>query len=178
MPSDTENIEQWVRDNFNIPEDFDLDYIVDEIKDVVKDTTSDVDKTERKEENKKVKTEDLIDMGDLRDSIDTADLIEDDDEEDDDETISLLGIAYRDIPEVGVEEWGKDDELNFYIDTKKVLADLEIYEIEIPKKMYENASPDDMSNGVDEYIETVLGLDPEKFEQNSNLIIHIIGVQD
>ena len=168
MPSDTENFEQWVRDNFNIPEDFDIDYIVDEIKDIVKDTTSDVDETEMKEESKEVKTEDLIDMGDLRDSIDTADLIEDEDEEDDyGETISLLGIAYRDIPEVGVEEWGKDDELNFYIDTRKVLADLEMYEIEIPKKMYENASPDDWSNGVDEYIETILGLDPTEFKSDN-----------
>lgn len=75
-----------------------------------------------------------------------------------DETISLLDIAITEIPRIGVEEWGKDDEVNFCLDTIELLKGLKDYEEEIPKVMYDSASPDDWSNGIDEYLMTFKGI--------------------
>ena len=134
------DVETWVKENANVSENYDLDWVIETIKDELKDRNE-----TPKDESKK-----------------TEDINEEDEEEEDDpygETISLLAIAYRDIPEVGVEDWGKDNELKFCLDIRKVLSDLEVFEEEIPKKLYDEASPDDWSNGVEEYLETFKGVD-------------------
>jgi len=87
--------------------------------------------------------------------------IDDDEEETDidfDDTISLLDIALSEIPTVGVEDWGKDDELLFTADTKVMFENLKNYEEEIPKYYYDNASNDDWSNGIDNYLEEIKGV--------------------
>ena len=128
-----------------------MDWVIEAIKDELKDRNE-----TPKDESKK--TEDINE--------------EDEDEEEEDdpygETISLLAIAYRDIPEVGVEDWGKDNELYFCLDTRKVLSYLEEYEVEIPKKLYDDASSDDWSNGVDDYLTEFLGVDTEIAEDDNS----------
>lgn len=87
--------------------------------------------------------------------------IEDNEEENDidfDDTISLLDMALSEIPTVGVEDWGKDDELLFTADTKIMFENLKNYEEEIPKYYYDNASNDDWSNGIDDYLEEIKGV--------------------
>lgn len=87
--------------------------------------------------------------------------IDNDEEEpniDFDDTISLLDIALKEIPTVGVEDWGKDDELLFTADTKVMFENLKNYEEEIPKYYYDNASNDDWSNGIDDYLEEIKGV--------------------
>lgn len=69
------------------------------------------------------------------------------------DTISLLDIALSEIPVIGIEDWGKDDELLFTADTKVMFENLKDYEEEIPKYYYDNASNDDWSNGIDDYLE-------------------------
>lgn len=136
------DVETWVKENANVSDKYDLDWVIEAIKDELKDRNE-----TPKDESKK--TEDINEE-------------EEEEEEEDDpygETISLLAIAYRDIPEVGVEDWGKDNELKFCLDIRKVLSDLEMFEEEIPKKLYDEASPDDWSNGVEEYLETFKGVD-------------------
>lgn len=147
------DVETWVKENANVSENYDLDWVIDAIKDELKTN-------EPKEESKKIKTED------------TDEEVENDDEEDEDddpygETVSLFARAYREIPEVGVEEWGKDNEIYFYLDVKDFLAELEYYEEEIPKKMVDEASYDDWSNGIDEYLETFKGINPDKCESDN-----------
>ena len=88
--------------------------------------------------------------------------IEDNEEENDiniEDTISLLDIALKEIPTIGVEDWGKDDELLFTADTKVMFENLKNYEEEIPKYYYDNASNDDWSNGIDSYLEEIKGVD-------------------
>lgn len=134
------DVETWVKENANVSDKYDLDWVIETIKDELKDRNE-----TPKDESKK-----------------TEDINEEEEEEEDDpygETISLLAIAYRDIPEVGVEDWGKDNELKFCLDIRKVLSDLEGFEEEIPKKLYDEASPDDWSNGVEEYLEVFKGVD-------------------
>ena len=134
------DVETWVKENANVSDKYDLDWVIEAIKDELKDRNE-----TPKDESKK-----------------TEDINEEEEEEEDDpygETISLLAIAYRDIPEVGVEDWGKDNELKFCLDIRKVLSDLEGFEEEIPKKLYDEASPDDWSNGVEEYLEVFKGVD-------------------
>lgn len=87
--------------------------------------------------------------------------INDDEEENDidfDDTISLLDMALSEIPTVGVEDWGKDDELLFTADTKVMFENLKNYEEEIPRYYYDNASNDDWSNGIDSYLEEIKGV--------------------
>lgn len=87
--------------------------------------------------------------------------IEDNEEENDinlEDTISLLDIALKEIPTIGVEDWGKDDELLFTADTKVMFENLKNYEEEIPKYYYDNASNDDWSNGIDSYLEEIKGV--------------------
>ena len=74
------------------------------------------------------------------------------------DTISLLDIALKEIPTIGVEEWGKDDELLFTADTKVMFENLKDYEEEIPKYYYDNASNDDWSNGIDSYLDEIKGV--------------------
>lgn len=78
---------------------------------------------------------------------------------DDGSTVSLLAVAYRDIPEVGVEDWGKDNELYFCLDTKKLLSYLEDYEVEIPKYLVDNED-----EPVDTYLSDYLGINPDDGE--------------
>lgn len=103
--------------------------------------------------------------------IKTEDVDDEENEDEDfdpmDETISLFAMAYREVPEVGVEEWGKDDEYLFCLDTKKFLADLEGYEVEIPKSFYNENYNTDWSNGIDEYLETYVGIDPDSGEDDN-----------
>lgn len=75
-----------------------------------------------------------------------------------DDTISLLDIALSEIPVIGIEDWGKDDELLFTVDTKVMFENLKNYEEEIPKYYYDNASNDDWSNGIDDYLEEMKGV--------------------
>lgn len=77
------------------------------------------------------------------------------------ETISLLDIALKEVPQVGVEDWGKDNELYFVADTVKLFEALKELEVEIPKSYYENADADDWSNGIDDYLVSI-GIDPEE----------------
>ena len=67
-------------------------------------------------------------------------------------------MALSEIPTVGVEDWGKDDELLFTADTKVMFENLKNYEEEIPKYYYDNASNDDWSNGIDSYLEEIKGV--------------------
>lgn len=143
------DVETWVKENANVSDKYDLDWVIEAIKDELKDRNE-----TPKDESKK-----------------TEDINEEEEEEEDDpygETISLLAIAYRDIPEVGVEDWGKDNELYFCLDTRKVLSYLEEYEVEIPKKLYDDASSDDWSNGVDDYLTEFLGVDTEIAEDDNS----------
>ena len=78
---------------------------------------------------------------------------------DDGSTVSLLGVAYRDIPKVGVESWGKDNELYFYLDTKELLSYLEDYEVEIPKYLVDNED-----EPVEAYLLEYLGINPNDGE--------------
>lgn len=97
-----------------------------------------------------------------QEDIEAQEDIEDNEEENDinfDDTISLLDIALSEIPTVGVEDWGKDDELLFTADTKVMFENLKNYEEEIPKYYYDNASNDDWSNGIDGYLEEIKGVD-------------------
>lgn len=94
-------------------------------------------------------------------------LKEDDEDEVNEETVSLLNKAYREIPKIGVEDWGKDNELNFLIDTRELLTYLDYMEVEIPESVYENAAYDDWSNGVDTYLEDYKGIDPDSGESNN-----------
>lgn len=93
-------------------------------------------------ENKEIKTE-------------NEDSTEDEsNEEDVDMTpISLLDKAISEVPTVGVEDWGKDDELYFVADTITLVKELKSYEVEIPKFYYENAASDDWSDGIETYLE-------------------------
>lgn len=91
-------------------------------------------------ENKEIKTE----------NEDIDDIEETDESDDIDMTpVSLLDIAVNEVPKVGVEDWGKDDELYFVADTVKLVKELKSYEVELPKYYYENASYDDWSNGIE-----------------------------
>ena len=76
-----------------------------------------------------------------------------------DEYVSLLSKAQDELPQIGVEEWGKDDELYFLADTKKLLSYLDNYEVEIPKQLYDDADYNDWSNGIDDYLEDYIGID-------------------
>ena len=94
----------------------------------------------------------------------------DDEEENDinfDDTISLLDIALSEIPTVGVEDWGKDDELLFTADTKVMFENLKNYEEEIPRYYYDNASNDDWSNGIDSYLEEIKGVNLNNGESDN-----------
>lgn len=144
-----------------------LDEFIDEVeqpeydrieKEVNRVEQEEIDKSKQPpKKTRKKKTEDI-------DDVDDEDIEEDDPYG---ETVSLFARAYREVPEVGVEEWGKDDEYYFCLDTKKFLADLEGYEVEIPKKLVDEASYDDWSNGIDEYLETFLGIDPDDSESDN-----------
>lgn len=98
-------------------------------------------------ENKEIKTE-------------NEDSTEDEsNEEDVDMTlISLLDKAVSEVPTVGVEDWGKDDELYFVADTITLVKELKPYEEEIPKFYYENAASDDWSDGIETYLEEYCGV--------------------
>ena len=97
-----------------------------------------------------------------QEDIEAQEDIEDNEEENDinlEDTISLLDIALKEIPTIGVEDWGKDDELLFTADTKVMFENLKNYEEEIPRYYYDNASNDDWSNGIDGYLEEIKGVD-------------------
>ena len=81
--------------------------------------------------------------------------------------ISLLDIALSEIPTVGVEDWGKDDELLFTADTKIIFENLKRYEHEIPKYYYDNTGYNDWSNGIDDYLQDIIGVDPEDGESDN-----------
>jgi hypothetical protein len=76
------------------------------------------------------------------------------------ETISLLDIALKEVPTIGVEEWGQDDELYFVGDTRELFNALRDDEVEIPKHYYENADEYDWSNGIEDYL-TDIGVNIE-----------------
>lgn len=84
---------------------------------------------------------------------------------DDGSTVSLLAVAYRDIPKIGIDDWGKDNELYFHLDTKKLLSYLEDYEVEIPKYLVDNED-----EPVDTYLSDYLGinLDDGEFDNSYN----------
>lgn len=81
--------------------------------------------------------------------------------------ISLLDIALSELPKIGVEEWGTDDELLFTADTKIIFENLKRYEHEIPKYYYDNAGYNDWSNGIDDYLQDIIGIDPEDGESDN-----------
>lgn len=120
---------------------------------------------------KKPNVTQIVDILNQAEELKTEDLDDEENEDEDfdpmDETISLFAIAYREVPEVGVEEWGKDDEYLFCLDTKKFLADLEGYEVEIPKSFYNEDYTNDWSNGIDEYLSTYVGIDPDSGEDDN-----------
>lgn len=120
---------------------------------------------------KKPNVTQIVDILNQAEELKTEDLDDEENEDEDfdpmDETISLFAIAYREVPEVGVEEWGKDDEYLFCLDTKKFLADLEEYEVEIPKSFYNEDYTNDWSNGIDEYLSTYVGIDPDSGEDDN-----------
>ena len=96
--------------------------------------------------------------------------IEDDEEENDNDlldTISLLDMALSEIPTIGVEDWGKDDELLFTADTKILFEHLKSYEHKIPRSYYDNAENDDWSNGIDKYLEDKFNVDIENGESDN-----------
>lgn len=105
-----------------------------------------------------------------QEDIEAQEDIEDNEEENDinlEDTISLLDIALKEIPTVGVEDWGKDDELLFTADTKVMFENLKSYEEEIPKYYYDNASNDDWSNGIDSYLEEIKGVNLNNGESDN-----------
>lgn len=113
------------------------------------------------------KQEDVTDEAN-EDNIEDTDT-ENEEEEDIDlnETISLLDMALREVPNTGVEDWGKDDELLFTADTVKLFSNLKTDELEIPKYYYDNSSDDDWSNGIDDYLFDMYGTTSDDGEGNN-----------
>lgn len=104
-------------------------------------------------------TDDLI--SELNEDVQSDENEEESDGIDYDETISCLDLAISEIPVVGIEDWGKDNELNFVLDTKALLSGLKEFEVKIPKYLYDNASYDDWSNGIDDYLMEFVDIDPD-----------------
>lgn len=84
----------------------------------------------------------------------------------DEETISLLDIALKEVPKIGVEDWGQEDELYFVGDTIALFEALKDDEVKIPKHYYENADAYDWSNGIEDYL-TDIGVNIEEGKGNN-----------
>ena len=61
-----------------------------------------------------------------------------------------------DIPKIGIEEWGVDNELKYVVDTRELLKELKDYEVEIPNEYYDKYK-NEWGNGVLEYMQQELG---------------------
>lgn len=62
----------------------------------------------------------------------------------------------KDIPKVGIEDWGVNNELKYVVDTRKLMEELKEFEIGIPNEYYDEYK-NEWGNGVLQYLQQILG---------------------
>ena len=70
--------------------------------------------------------------------------------------MKFIDRILEDIPQIGIEEWGIDNELKYVVNTRELLKELKEFEIEIPNEFYDKYK-NEWGNGVLEYMQQVLG---------------------
>lgn len=93
--------------------------------------------------------------------------------------MKFIDTIIADIPNLPIMEWGKDNELKYYINTKELLEELKPYEVEIPKEYYDKWEQENKDkywgvygNGVLQYLTDLTRESEDKWGCGDNTYNH------